>query len=54
VFFIAAGVYITGAIIYGLLGTGDLQHWAKEPRDSIISVNYNKKYIDNKKLGENK
>jgi len=30
VFYIASGIYLVGAVVYGLCASGELQSWAKE------------------------
>ena len=35
-FYIAAGIYVFGAVFYGLFGSGQLQSWAIPPGSAVI------------------
>lgn len=47
VFYISAGIYLFGAVIYGTFASGELQHWAIQSNDKNKS-NEKKKGIENK------
>lgn len=57
VFFISAGIYLTGCIIYGLFTTGELQPWAvsagKPKTHQENNTEKSKKGIDNKAYQSN-
>ena len=38
VFFITAGVFTLGGVVYCVLGSGVIQPWAQEHRPSIVDV----------------
>jgi len=38
VFFLAAGIYAAGAIIFGIFGSGNLQSWAGLPAVHVTRV----------------
>ena len=38
VFFLAAGIYAVGAIIFVVFGSGERQSWAKTPEDIVVAV----------------
>lgn len=41
-FIISALIYLMGAIVYGIFGTGDIQNWATRSRDIEIKTHRTK------------
>lgn len=38
VFYVAAAIYLFGAVFYLIFGSGELQHWAREQRETELSI----------------
>lgn len=42
VFFISAGIYLIGCVVYWFWASGELQEWAKTPEQKALELNHKK------------
>ncbi|XP_018578564.1 sialin-like, partial [Anoplophora glabripennis] len=56
VFYISAGIYLVGAVIYGLFASGEIQPWAieSEPLNQGVELHVERNKLQDKMSYENK